>query len=206
MYISCPECNTRFVIRPNQIGRNGRNVKCSKCFHIWHQKFDENVKIEPVLVAQQPVEDVPLGNGVNLPALLPIKIPFYMYSSPVILFVLIGFILTMMFPEKVGLDTMLSNKYLHLKDINIENKKDLEKIVVSYKVLNSASKSYNMPLVRVRLYDKNNRVIKTHIDDHSKIDLAPAQHVLIKTEFVPAPEAASSVDIMIGNKLDFFLR
>ena len=34
MYIACPECDTKFVVKPEQIGKEGRKVKCSKCSHV----------------------------------------------------------------------------------------------------------------------------------------------------------------------------
>ena len=63
-----------------------------------------------------------------------------------------------------------------------------------------------MPLVRIRLFDKNNRIVKSLIDDHTNIDMSPNQFIQIKTEFVPAPPSTDSIDIMIGNKIDFILR
>ena len=78
MYIACPECDTKFVVTPQQIGKHGRKVKCSKCSHVWHQNLEDNIRIEPVLTA--PEAFTPLGNGVNLPALLPVKIPPYLFD------------------------------------------------------------------------------------------------------------------------------
>lgn len=205
MYISCPECDTKFVVNPEQIGSNGRKVKCSKCSHIWHQRLNENIKIEPILTPA--IQDTPpLGNGVNLPALLPVKIPVYLYSMPFLFIVMILIMFMAMFPQKFGFDTMLANNDMSIKDIQIDNRKDLEKLTVSYKVLNSSEKAAHVPLVRVRLFDKNNRILKSYIVDKREIDLSPKQYVLIKTEFVPAPPSTESLDIMIGNKLDFILR
>lgn len=205
MYISCPECDAKFVVRPEQIGKNGRKVRCSKCAHVWHQKLRNDIKIEPILTAQA-IQEIPLGNGVNLPALLPIRIPAYLYSLPLLLIAMIILMLVMMFPHKVGIETMLSYDHLSIKDIKIENRTDIEKITISYKVLNSSIDEAKVPLVRIRLFDKNNRVLRSHIVDHTQINLAPKQYLLIKTEFAPAPPSTESIDIMLGNKLDFILR
>lgn len=205
MYIACPECDTRFVVNSEQIGTHGRKVKCSKCSHIWHQRLDNHLRIEPVL---EPVAltATPLGNGINLPALLPIKIPAYLYGLPVLLIGMIIFMIITLFQDAFGLSSVLNNKDLSIRDLQITNNKELGKIVVNYKVLNSSDKNVNMPLVRIRLFDKDNRVIKSRIDDYSKINLSPSQNVSINTEFVPAPPSTENIDIMIGNKLDFILR
>ena len=204
MYIACPECNTKFVVTPEQIGKHGRKVKCSKCSHIWHQKLDSPIRIEPSVLA--PIEATPLGNGVNLPALLPIKIQSYLYALPFFMIAMIIFMLTMLFPNNLGFDSLLNSKKLSVHDIKIENHKDLNKITVSYKVMNNSKKNMKMPLVRIRLFDGNSRILKSLIDDHTNIDMSPNQFIQVKTEFVPAPPSAKEIDIMIGNKVDFILR
>ncbi len=204
MYIACPECDTKFVVTPEQIGKHGRKVKCSKCSHIWHQKLADQVRIEPLIT--QPIIATPLGNGINLPALLPIKIQPYLYAMPIVMIGLIIFMLIMVFPNGLGINTLLNSNNLSIKDLQIENQKDLEKITVSYKVHNTADKTVKMPLIRIRLFDKNNRIVKSLIDDHTNIDMSPNQFIQIKTEFVPAPSSTDSIDIMIGNKIDFILR
>lgn len=37
MFITCPECSTRYVVKADAIGAEGRKVKCAKCDHKWHQ-------------------------------------------------------------------------------------------------------------------------------------------------------------------------
>ncbi len=204
MYIACPECNTKFVVTPEQIGVQGRKVKCSKCAHIWHQKPDDQLNVDAVLSV--PLTPTPLGNGVNLPALVPVKIQPYFYAMPILMIGLIIFMLTILFADNLGADSLLNNSELAIKDIQIENNKDLGKIVVSYKVHNTAKTNVKMPLIRIRLLDKNHRVIKSLVDDHTKINMSPNQFIQIKTEFVPAPPSTETVDIMIGNKIDFLLR
>tara|TARA_B110000211_G_C13843128_1_gene448823 strand:- start:37 stop:648 length:612 start_codon:yes stop_codon:yes gene_type:complete len=203
MYIACTECDTKFVVTPEQIGKHGRKVKCSKCSHVWHQNLEDNIRIEPVLTA--PEAFTPLGNGVNLPALLPVKIPPYLFVMPLLMIGLIIFMLTMLFPNKLG-NSLLNSNEMSIKDMQIVNEKDLDKITVNYKVHNTSFKDIKMPLVRIRLFDKNNRVLKSIIDDHTNIDMSPDQYIQIKTEFVPAPPSVDSIDIMIGNKIDFLLR
>lgn len=211
MYIACPECDTKFVVTPEQIGKHGRKVKCSKCSHIWHQKLEEPLNVEPLL---SPIpasitgkdKDIKLGNGVNLPALLPVKIQPYLYVMPAVLIGLIIFMLVMIFPNKMGLNSMLDTNHLSIRDIKIENHAEIDKITVSYKVLNESNRNVKMPLVRIRLFDKNDRVLKSLVDDRTNIGMAPDQFIQVKTEFVPAPPSTESIDIMIGNKVDFILR
>jgi predicted Zn finger-like uncharacterized protein len=204
MYIACPECDTKFVVTPEQIGTHGRKVKCSKCSHIWHQKSGDNARIEPTITA--PIKTTPLGNGVNLPALLPVKIQPYLYALPLMMIGMITFMLVMLFPNNLGFDSLLNSNQLSIRDIKIERQQDIDKITVSYKVLNNSANNVKMPLVRIRLFDSNSRILKSLIDDHTNIDMSPNQFIQVKTEFVPAPPSTESIDMMIGNKVDFILR
>ncbi|MCF8494092.1 MAG: zinc-ribbon domain-containing protein [Rickettsiaceae bacterium] len=205
MYIACPKCDTKFVVTPEQIGKEGRKVKCSKCSHVWHYKLADQLRIEPIIT--QPIAATPLGNGINLPALLPIKIQPYLYVMPVVMIGLIIFMLIMVFPTSLGINTLLNSNNLSIKDVQVQNQKDLDKITISYKIYNSASTIVKMPLVRIRFFDKNGKIVESKIDDqNSNVDMSPHQFIQIKTELVPAPSAADSIDIMIGNKIDFILR
>lgn len=38
MIIDCPNCSARFVVKTEDIGENGRQVKCSKCGHKWFKE------------------------------------------------------------------------------------------------------------------------------------------------------------------------
>ena len=205
MYIACPACDTKFLVTQEQIGKRGRKVKCSKCSHIWYHKPDNPVRIEPTILIAAPSELKPLGNGVNLPVLLPVKIQPYLYTLPVLMIGII-FMMVMLFPNNLGFDSLLNSNQLSIKDMRIENHKEIDKITVSYKVLNNSLKTPKMPLVRIRLFDKSDRILKSLIDDHTDIDISPSRFIQVKTEFIPAPPSTESIDIMIGNRIDFILR
>jgi predicted Zn finger-like uncharacterized protein len=64
MILTCPECETRFVVPDNAIQDDGRKVRCAQCSHVWHQKpvkqspqaektkEDNNVAEEPVIIRE----------------------------------------------------------------------------------------------------------------------------------------------------------
>ena len=202
MYITCPGCKTRFAVTAEQIGNNGRKVKCSKCFHIWHQKPLGQVKIEPK-VELVSTKTPPLGNGINLPVLLPIKVPAHLlYGLPILLVSMIIFMVAILFQGSFVIPSILNNKDLTISDIY--NQQELGKTTINYKVTNLSNKSIKIPLIRIRVFDKNNRLINSRIENHNNIKLSPSQNVIINTELGDVPPNAN-IDIMIGNKLDFIL-
>jgi len=208
MYITCPECKASFVVDPGQLGPEGRKVKCSKCQNIWHASIDASstAKIEPTIstegVAPVSASDV----GVHLPALLPVKLPVALCTAPIVLIMLIAFISVSLFSDTLGIGSAHEAfDGLMVSDINVEHKKDASKIVVSYKVVNNADHVMHMPNIRIRLLDKNARVLQTHTET-AKVILEPKQYVSIKTDFVSVPPSAKSIDMTLGNQIDFWLR
>lgn len=201
MYIACPECTTRFVVTAEQIGKEGRKVKCSKCLHIWQQHPPEQLRVEPKI--ESSTKTLPLGNGVNLPVLLPVKIPAHLlYGLPILLVSMIIFMFTILFQDNFVLPSILNTKDLIISDVSYQ--RTLGKTAINYKVSNLSDKSVKIPLIRIRVFDKNHRLINFRIDDHSNIKLSPSQNVIINAELEDVPPHAN-IDIMIGNKLDFIL-
>jgi predicted Zn finger-like uncharacterized protein len=85
MILTCPSCNTRYIVDPQQLGIMGRMVRCANCSHAWHAEpptdmpkpveLDEMMGELPPDPAAGPVygsfaSDVPrpIPPGSNLPA------------------------------------------------------------------------------------------------------------------------------------------
>lgn len=206
MYITCPECKSNFVVTPEQLGSKGRKVKCSKCQNTWFaQPGKKTLKIEPTLTISEDISDSD-EIGVNLPALVPIKIPFYLLISPI--FLLLLMILISYIFLGGGSDIITNNSSFQgvaINDINIERKAEINKMIVKYKIINNTEQDRQIPLVRIRLLDKDNRVLQTHTEKPS-VNLKPKQFVSIKTEFNAIPPSAKEIDITLGNKFNFLLR
>ena len=124
-------------------------------------------------------------------------------------FIMIGLIIlmvTMILPNDFGSASLLNSNNIVLKDIQIQHDKNIGKIIVNYKIHNISNKQMKVPLVRIRLLDKTDRVVKSLVDDNTHMDMLPDQFLQIKTEFVPAPKSVENIDMMVGNKIDFLLR
>jgi predicted Zn finger-like uncharacterized protein len=206
MYITCPKCGTHFLVQPEQIGHFGRKVRCSKCANIWHQQLKDDIKLEPVIANPKFAYKSQLGSGINLPALLPIKIPQYLYTLPMLFICLIIILSIILFQDFWGFNSSDAAKLLSINDIHITNNKDAGKITITYKIVNSSTQILPMPLVRVRLFDKNNTALKSHVADQTDIALSPKQSVSIRTEFSSVPDITEKIDITLGSRLAFILR
>jgi len=54
MILTCPSCSTRYSVDAAKFPAAGRNVRCAKCGHSWHQ-MGEAPEAEPVPAIAQPV-------------------------------------------------------------------------------------------------------------------------------------------------------
>ena len=92
MFVSCPECSTKFVVADEAIGEAGRKLRCGSCKHVWHQeplseedkKEVEEVKKEQEENLKQAAEAVAAGEEPSLPAVKP-KTPTWLIAASVVL-------------------------------------------------------------------------------------------------------------------------
>ena len=56
MILTCPECATRYQTDAAKFPQSGRNVRCAKCGHVWHQGPPQP-EVEDVAAVEAPVEE-----------------------------------------------------------------------------------------------------------------------------------------------------
>lgn len=205
MYIKCPSCNTNFVISASQIGAGGRRVKCSKCSHAWHVNLSlEHLKEELAYARDYGVFSAGGFGTKNLPAVIPVKVPIYLYVLPFILISLISFLLLACFYDQIDLLKELEvNKHIKVDEVYVDSVKN-HKIAVHYKIVNTSSDPHVVPLIRIRLLNDENEALKEHFVNN-KVLLEGKSKIDVRTEFTNVPKDAKKFDITLGNRLDFLI-
>ncbi len=94
------------------------------------------------------------------------------------------------------------NRYLRVGDIRVDSTSE-KNIILKYKIFNDSETKIMLPKVRIRLKNKDNTYIKTHILQ-DKIDIKPTSYVNIKTELF-ATEDVDKIDISIGKDINFLV-
>ncbi|MCC8398091.1 MAG: zinc-ribbon domain-containing protein [Rickettsia endosymbiont of Labidopullus appendiculatus] len=215
MSISCPSCNTNFVVSKEQIGMTGRKVKCSQCNHIWYQKSEYEKQQPPIISDHHTAKNAStnennkifLTQGTNLPALLPPKTPQYSHIVIILLFSLIILLLLLLFHEKFNIPALYkeNDNILTIGNIHVEQNKKMGQIKVSYQITNNSDHDVTIPLIRVRLLDKKYLTIKSYIMHHKNIKLPPKKHIDIATRLDVVPHSSEFLNIMLGNSVDLIL-
>lgn len=57
MILTCPNCDTQYVVKDGAIPHGGRQVRCASCKHSWHQDPDGEASSTPEDAASERVED-----------------------------------------------------------------------------------------------------------------------------------------------------
>jgi len=206
MIISCGKCNTGFFVSPAQIGPSGRRVKCSKCKHIWHASLPQYTVPKKDIIASR-VEIDNSFNRANLPAIIPFSIPNALFIAPIALIMLISFTLWVFYPNftsKIGLGSALSG--LIVEDIKYDYDESNKVIHVEYSLVNKSSTIEQVPLVQVKLLDKNDSEISKVYIKEQGVQLNSGSSVVAEAEFTEVSEIPKTIEVSLGNLIKFWFR
>ena len=215
MRITCPNCSKNFIATKEQIGIPGRRVKCSNCKHIWFQTLDLSTKLKedaPLVNHTEKInstntKEQEISNKVYLPAILPVKIPKSENILDVSSLCIIIFCLLLIFYNDFNIPNWhLNNHSLNIENIQTIQNKELEQVAVSYRIHNISQYDITIPLISIRLFNKELKPVKSYVMNQKNIKLKPYQHVDITTTLDIVPPSSALLDIMLGNSLDFILQ
>lgn len=214
MYITCPSCNTSFLIDETQIGPNGRKVKCSSCQYLWlampnniqqdHQSFINKQDIEP----QRRALNYAPEPGINLPVIVPNYTP--LISQLIVLCTIISVILLGIIgaSEKLSWHHIYNNKtqFLTASILNakIDHKSNIARI--KYNITNKGEQAVKAPLVRVQMLDKDQNLLSSYITNKSDIVIYPHDSLTLETNIPATDQKVKSTLLTLGDKLDFFVK
>lgn len=210
MYITCPNCQTRFIVTSNQIGINGRRVKCSKCSHLWYQKLDYNTSKLNDFKDKVNTETIkiPIKNhyNANVPVILPYIPTKKKYNIfPILWTSFIIFCLVILLIDSFK----FLGKYdqLKIEEINLGKSHHIGGMKIFYKLSNQSDYLISDPIIKVRVMDSNNQVLDEYVSITKLQTKIPAkQAIYLEMNIEGIPVTAKYIDIAIGNRLGLLFK
>lgn len=212
MYISCLNCQTKFIVSNNQIGVNGRRVKCSKCRHIWYQKLDYNTsKLSDFDEDKFEAVKTPVKNGygnqfsANVPVILPYTPPKQKYNVfPLLWTSFIIFCLAVLLLDSFK----FLSKYdqLKIEEIKLGSSHREGVVKMFYKLSNNSDYLISNPRIKVKAIDSNNKALDEYISvTKLKAKILPKQDAYVEMEIKGLPVTAKYIDVTVGNRFGLLL-
>ena len=67
MILTCPACDTKYVVKDGAIPPGGRQVRCASCKHSWHQNPDDDATTAATVesIPDTPSNDAPLSEALT---------------------------------------------------------------------------------------------------------------------------------------------
>ena len=75
---------------------------------------------------------------------------------------------------------------------------------IKYKIQNNSNKQSGTPWIRIKFFDKNDKVFYTHMGTNGKFKFQPQQIVPSKAEFKNLKNKAEKIEIALGNKIELY--
>ncbi|WP_392506063.1 MJ0042-type zinc finger domain-containing protein [Rickettsia sp. 2024-CO-Wats] len=210
MYITCPNCQTRFIVTSNQIGINGRRVKCSKCSHLWYQKLDYNISTLNDFKDKVNTGTIktPIKNhyNANVPVIFPYIPPKKKYNIfPILWTSFIIFCLVILLIDSFK----FLGKYdqLKIEEINLGQSRHIGGMKIFYKLSNESDYLISDPIIKVRVMDTNNQALDEYVSITKLQTKIPAkQAIYLEMNIEGIPITAKYIDIVIGNRLGLLFK
>lgn len=215
MIIACPKCSAGFFVNPQQIGTNGRRVKCSKCQHVWNATIPLHSAAKEThehhfAVAERVHKPIPAGS--NLPAIIPVRVNPVLYAMPGIFALLIAITVWILYPtvtDALGVcGDMCIDRNLTLSNVDYQYDRISGVITVDYRVKNNATYDISLPKIRVNLHNDKDSIIATSFYNES-IKISPKQiSQNIRTVFreIDDKKAIKTASIALGSSSIFLIR
>ena len=213
MIVSCPACESRFQVDREQLGFDGRIVRCGKCGNCWHQMPENDPRAAVAATAAAVTPDVPPPPGRRRGALPQKKRSGGLAVGWILLLLLVagaaagGWFererIVTQFPQLadayalIGVPVVPQGPTLQLTDVNTE-RAELDGdtlITVRGVVSNISDRKQTLPPLRVQLTDSSGAVLAEWTFDPPRGELDAGESVTFESQTRNPPEGAQNLNI-----------
>ena len=212
MIVSCPACESRFQVDREQLGYDGRIVRCGKCGNCWHQMPEKDPRAAMVAAAAAVTADVPPlpGRRRGVP---PQKKRGGLAAGWILLLLFVAGVaaggwfererIVTRFPQLadvyalIGVPVAAQGQTLELNDVNTERAELDGDTVITVRgvVSNLSDRKQTLPPLRVQLTDSSGAVLAEWTFDPPRGELDAGDSVTFESQTRNPPEGAQNLNI-----------
>jgi predicted Zn finger-like uncharacterized protein len=218
MIVSCPACESRFQVDQEQLGRDGRTVRCGKCGNCWHQMPDELRAAAATAAAVTADMSPPLRRRATPPPKR--KRGGLAVGWILLLLVVAGAVaggwlererIVARFPQLadayalVGVPVAASGPVLQLSDVALDSAEVAGDRVITVRgvVTNISQRKQTLPQLRAQLTNSAGAVLAEWSFDPPRGELDAGDSAPFETGTRNPPEGAQNLSItFVGSKAD----
>jgi predicted Zn finger-like uncharacterized protein len=212
MILTCPQCFTRYLADPLALGVTGRQVRCARCSHTWHQMPLPESELRPDVLS--PSLESPFAStvpGAGLPARIEPRRPRGLAGgamlAAVLILVLLGGVylgrerIVAAWPDAAqlyalaGLQVDVLGAGLAFRDVAITHQpvNGRDTVVVEGVILNDTDVPRPVPALLATVHDAGGRALKEWTVRIEPGELQPGQSAPFRTSMIDPPQGARRV-------------
>lgn len=204
MKITCPSCNTSFIVKLDAIPDGGRKVKCANCQHIWHQMPTHSESEKSANISPEPEKVEPIPQGSALPVIIYSPLAKILRISAAVLFVTFLGVLSITNQKISSLFGIKKTEEIVLYDVARQiEEKDL---IISGVIANESKEDKHIPILRISVYDEINKKITSIELDSGGAIIQAGKEIQFKNKIPDIPKSANTVIMDLGNSLELAKR
>lgn len=216
MIVSCPACDTRFQVEKDQLGYDGRVVRCGKCGNCWHQMPENDPRLA---LTEDEVSDAAVPPPPRRrPASPPRKKGGALAVGWLLLLLLVGAVvvggwlererIVAQFPQladfyaMAGVPVTAPGPTLRLSDVTTQSTQIEGSTVITVRgtVANISDRKQVLPQLRAQLTNAAGTVLVEWVFDAPRDELDAGDSTAFETETRNPPEGAQNISIsLIGS-------
>ncbi|WP_420345412.1 DUF3426 domain-containing protein [Pelagibius sp.] len=211
MIVTCPACESRFAVEREQLGYDGRIVRCGKCGNCWHQMPEEEAPAAAPEPAEPPPPPPPPPRRRPAPAKSKARNSAGL-GWLALLLVLVALLagawfgrdqIVAQFPQfetlyaALGIPVTAAGPTLELRvgEPRVTQRDGDSIILLSGSVTNITTRKQTVPKLRARLTDKDGEVLREWEFEAPRTELDAGAAVDFATETVNPPSEGQNLTI-----------